>query len=101
MANEFRYDAKAGLWRCTWPGCDYSHADPGAVRLHYWAKHRRRPKKAATPTGQAAPDAGQADESGRCSCGGVYRVLGHTGLEAAARKDGWRLICDKCGGLSK
>ncbi len=104
---------KDGRWGCTWPECDYTHKRPGAVRLHYYAKHRRdllKLERKVVPVALddlEAPPAGAApvrvnSKCGRPGCAGVYRLLVDSDpAEAAARRDGWRLICPECGRLSE
>lgn len=100
MPDEYVFDPQSRLFLCTWPGCGYKHKDAGGVRLHYWGKHKHPAKKAAAdPAGGADPAAGAAPSGANCACGGQLRLLGRAGAEGLARADGWRLICDKCGGL--
>lgn len=98
MSKEYTHDPASGQWACTWPGCDYRHADPGAVRLHWWARHKRlegyrrdrrgkqgrgspAPVPAPAPTPATAPEpaplvggkgrrgAARVISGGACACG--------------------------------
>lgn len=90
-------------WRCTWPGCGYTHKMQSGVRVHYYAKHKRQALKGAPDEDdEGAPAARVNLHCGRPGCAGVYRVLRQSEpAEAAARADGWRLICPDCGRLSE
>jgi len=108
MAGEARR-LKDGRWGCAWPDCSYTHKRQDAVRLHYYAKHRREMLRQAEAAedgfaGEPAPAAErrQVANCGRPGCAGVYRVLRQAeAAEAAALADGWRLICPICGRLSE
>ena len=104
MAGEARR-LKDGKWECTWPDCGYTHTRQDAVRVHYYAKHKRGALKgapAAEDTDEGAPAARVNLHCGRPGCAGIYRVLRQSEpAEAAARADGWRLICPDCGRLSE
>ena len=91
MGKAWAYDVARQVFICAHPGCGYEHKEPGAVQLHYAQKHGQRRRAAAAPP---------ADPGGRvCSCGGRLRVLRQSGAEAAARREGYQLVCGVCGDL--
>lgn len=47
----YSYDQAAGLYRCAYPGCSYSHKSPNGAQMHYAGKHVRH---AATATAAAS-----------------------------------------------
>lgn len=84
-AKRWTYDAASGKFRCVYPGCAYTHADPGGITLHAVRAHEGKGGKQAKQPAAAA------------GCEHTFALLDRSmPAMAAALASGYAAYCQKC-----
>lgn len=83
--KRWTYDSKTGLFACAYPGCTYTHTDPGGITLHSLRSHE----------GIGGKSKKKQDQPQECSH--TYQLLSRTDPRMVAAMDaGYCSYCTKC-----
>ena len=86
----YTHDQAAGLYRCAYPGCSYSHKSPNGAQMHYAGKHVRHAAASTTTTATTSATTPQGHQH-------EWRLLDRLKPRQARAYDaGYKEVCAGC-----
>lgn len=96
----WKYNPATEKFDCLFPGCTYSHDDPGGVNLHSHKKHGPNPARPPASTSRKTDTEKVKPMQKRVQQPKLthdWRLLDpRNPVERAAKAQGYREVCDDC-----